>query len=74
MTKAIRISLTEELHQAIKRLAKERGQSMAYLMREASAAYLERSNVRVKDVHPEWGGYRGEQDEGDDEPDAAAFR
>ena len=63
VTKGIRIVLTDELHQAIKRLAKDRGQSMAHVVREATAAYLERSNVRVKDVHPEWGGYRGEATE-----------
>lgn len=63
MTKGIRISLTDELHEAIKRLAKERGQSMAYVLREAAAAYLERSHIRVKEVHPEWGGYRGEASE-----------
>jgi predicted transcriptional regulator len=51
-------TVTSEMHQELSRLAAERGQSLAYILREAAAAYLERSQIRIIQVHPTKGGFR----------------
>lgn len=64
MTRRTNVSLTEEMYDALTRLSRERGVPLAYIVRESVAAYLERSKIRVQEVHPDWGGRR--DDEGDD--------
>lgn len=55
----MRVTLTEELHTAVKETAQQRGQTMAFIIREALALYLSRTAGKaVRDVHPELGGAR----------------
>lgn len=62
MTQRLKISMTDEMYDAVEQLANERGQAMAYVIRESVAAYLERSKIRVQNVHPGWGGRRDTED------------
>lgn len=59
MTKRVVISMTEEMHEELSKLSRDRGVPISYLVREAAAAYLERSKIRIVDIHPGWGGPRG---------------
>lgn len=67
MTRRTNITLTKEMHHALEKLSKERGVPIAYIMREAVAAYLERSRIRVQNIHPDWGGRRRGDDKGNDD-------
>lgn len=67
MSQRTNVTFTEEMYSAMKQVAEERGVPIAYLIREAVAAYLERSKVRVQNVHPDWGGWRGLDEEEDGE-------
>jgi len=58
----ISLTLTKELQAAALKLANERGQPLSYVIREALAAYLQRSKVYVDHVHPKWGGGRWVKD------------
>jgi len=58
----ISLSLTDELREALAQLSQERGQAIAYIIREATAAYLGRSKIHVNHVHPKWGGGRWVKD------------
>lgn len=58
MTQRMNISMTDEMHEKLSEFADQRGQAIAYVIRESVALYLERSKIRVKDVHPGWGGRR----------------
>lgn len=60
MTTRTNITFTDKMYEALHQLADERGQPISYLVREAVALYLERSNIRLVDIHPGWGGRRGD--------------
>ena len=58
-TTRVSITVTNDLHSQLSDLAKERGQSMGYIAREAIAQYLARAAGKTVDnVHPELGGSR----------------
>ncbi|HZD11829.1 MAG TPA: ribbon-helix-helix protein, CopG family [Candidatus Binatia bacterium] len=58
MTRRTHVTLTDEMHEALTRLAKEQGRPVAHLIRESIADLLQRDGVALDDVHPEWGGPR----------------
>ncbi|MCI0649942.1 MAG: ribbon-helix-helix domain-containing protein [Chloroflexi bacterium] len=69
MTTRTNITLTEDMHDALNKLSDERGVPIAYIIREAVAAYLERSRIRIQNIHPDWGGRRDDdKGGGDDRP------
>jgi predicted DNA-binding protein len=57
------ICLTEEMYEVLTKISRERGVPLAYLVREAVAAYvLEQNQITVNEVHPGWGGRRSSSD------------
>lgn len=58
MTRRTHITLTDEMYDALLRLAKKRGIPVAHLIRQSIANYLQDDGVTLQDIHPAWGGPR----------------
>lgn len=63
MTKRINVVLTNEMHEKITELSRETGQPLATIVRDALAVHLKRKGLDVTEVHPGWGGHRGDDED-----------